>query len=300
MKWGPQDDTLLRRYLLGKLRKRKTDRLERRLLEDDELFKLAEAVEADLLAAADRGDLAPAERERVLHRLASSPQGRERLALARSLNTVADEKAVVVPDRRTSVFSLPAIRWVALAASLLMVAGLVWFALQRGPQAPEATSQMPMPTPTRQVQEVKPEPSPPDLRANETPKPPQPPQRRATPPVDVLTLTLMSLRGADEQVAKLQKLHLSPGSHTAEFRITMLNVDAKSCNVAINRAEKTVWEKSALKTVERGEGGTLLLVDVPSEIFSTGRYQIAVTAIAAEGESDSEMSEEFEVVQTNR
>ena len=61
------------------------DRLEQRLLAEDELFELAEAVEADLLAAADRGELTPAERERVQQRLAASPRGRERLALARVL-----------------------------------------------------------------------------------------------------------------------------------------------------------------------------------------------------------------------
>ena len=285
MKWGRQDDTLLRRYLLGKLRKGKADRLERRLLEDDKLFELAEAVEADLLDAADRGDLAPAERERVLQRLASSPQGRERLALARSLNTVADEEHVVVPSPRKPVFSLPAIRWVALAASLLVVTGLGLVARQYGPQARDMIARILFPS-SASGQQAK--------ETQKPGKPQQPPPPTPAPP-DILALTLMRLRGSAEVVAKLQKLHLSPGSHTAEFRITMVGVDAKSFDVAISRAKKTVWETSALMPVQREKEGTLLFVDVPAEIFSTGRYKIAVTA-----EGESEMSEKFEVVQPNR
>src|SRR4029077_7915420 len=88
-----RDDELLRSYLLGKLPEEEADGLERRLLAEDDLFELAEAVELDLLAAADRGALARAEREEFLRKLAASPRGRERLALARSLNTLADETA---------------------------------------------------------------------------------------------------------------------------------------------------------------------------------------------------------------
>src|SRR5258708_5288613 len=88
-----QDDELLRSYLLGKLPDEDADQLERRLLAEDGLFALAEAMELDLLAAVDRGTFTPAEREQILRRLAASPHGRERLALARSLNVLAAENA---------------------------------------------------------------------------------------------------------------------------------------------------------------------------------------------------------------
>src|SRR5215211_3520558 len=88
MKDEMKDDEILRRYLLGGLEEEQADDLERRLLEDGELFELAEAVEGDLLAAAARGDLPPAERGHVLRRLAASPEGRTRLALARGLTSL--------------------------------------------------------------------------------------------------------------------------------------------------------------------------------------------------------------------
>ena len=59
MRHEPTDDELLRSYLLGTLPEREADHLEGRLLAEDELFELSEAIEADLLAACDRGELAP-------------------------------------------------------------------------------------------------------------------------------------------------------------------------------------------------------------------------------------------------
>src|SRR5262245_44273053 len=88
---------LLRSYLLGELPEEEVARLERRLIEDDELFDLCEAVEADLLAAADRGELTAVEKEQVRRRLASSPAGQRRFALARSLNTAAREPQRTMP-----------------------------------------------------------------------------------------------------------------------------------------------------------------------------------------------------------
>src|SRR5690349_19719285 len=134
MKSNSTDDELLRSYLLGELSGDKADGLERRLLTEDDLFELSEAIEADLLAEYAQGGLAPAERERVQQRLASSPQGRERLLLARSLGRLAggDPKAEVLPfGRPTAPFRRPALRWAALAAGLLAAAGLAWLTLEQ-------------------------------------------------------------------------------------------------------------------------------------------------------------------------
>ena len=303
MKREPQDDMLLRSYLLGELREEEADRLERRLLQEDELFELAEAVEADLLAAAARGDLAPAERERVLQRLASSPQGRERLALARSLNDEAVMEAtlvvpVVVPFRRR--VPPPAIRWAALAASLLILPILVWFAWHSREHGPDATSEVSGSTPTpvspkAHIQETTPRsPGSVNLPGETTPKPasgsvtPKKVLQQTAVPVDVIAITLSGFRGGEDEVAKL---HLSPSSRLAEFQIDMESLetlDAKSFAVAIHRDERTIWEGSATKKKD----GRMLVVQVPSETFSAGRYEIAVTP---EGESD-EMSQEFQVV----
>jgi hypothetical protein len=292
MKREPEDDTLLRSYLLGELREEEADRLEQRLLQEDELFDLAEAVEADLLAAVDGGGLAPAERERVLRRLASSPQGRERLTLARSLNAEAARKAVVVPFRPSVRPS--AIYWTALAACLLMLPILGWVALHNGPKAPINQLHVagPTPTPASPKSHV-PTPTPPaNPPIATTPKTaPVEPRQPPHPTADVLTLTLMSLRGADEEVAKLR---LSPGSHTAELQIDVEGVDANSFDVAIHREEKMIWEWKKLKPIKMS-GSPVLVVDLPAASLPAGRYGIAITP-----KGESEEIQEFEVVQTNR
>jgi hypothetical protein len=294
MKREPQDDMLLRSYLLGELREEEADRLEQRLLEEDELFDLAEAVEADLLAAVDGGGLAPAERERILRRLASSPQGRERLALARSLNAAATQRTVLPFFRRARAFPPPAIHWVALAASLLMLSGLGWFAWEHRTQAPDTVSRLAVPPPEslpRHAPVVTPVPDParpPVGNTSKTAKTPESapgpvapnrPTRPAVAPANVLALTLMGLRGGEEEVAKL---HLSPGKPMTEIQIDTEDVDAQSFDVAIRNWEKeTIWQKSGIEPTPIS-GSQVLIIDLPTKRLAAGRYEVGVTPQGAE------------------
>ncbi len=301
MKPELQDDELLRSYLLGEIPEEDADRLERRLLAEDDLFELAEAVEADLLAAADRGGLAPEVRERVLQRLASSPQGRERLAVARSLNALA--AGPVAKTRhgnvkpfllRTPAFPPSSIHWIALAACLVMLSGLGWFAWQHREQASQVTSQVaahtpaPVPAPQPHAPEVAP-----------VVKTPQPTPGLFTPPKRprqvvlpaVVTLSLMTSRGAEAE--DVEQLRLAPDTRRAEIQIDAGDLDdAKSFSMAIRKEQKqeTVWQESGLK-VTHLSWGPALVADVPAKLLAPGRYEVAVTA-----EGESERSQVFEVV----
>jgi len=83
------DAERLRRYLTGVLSDEEAGEVEARLLEDDELFELAEAVERDVLTDLARGRLDPAEATSVQRWLTASPQGRNRLELAEDLTTLS-------------------------------------------------------------------------------------------------------------------------------------------------------------------------------------------------------------------
>ncbi|HEX4964097.1 MAG TPA: hypothetical protein VF173_24945 [Thermoanaerobaculia bacterium] len=292
------DDELLRSYLLGKLPEEAADRLEGRLLAEDDLFELAEAVETDLLAAADRGGLVPEERERVMRRLASSPQGLERLAFVRSLNRAAAEKGGngnverFVP--RAPAFQPRAMRWMAVAASLVMVTGLGWVAWKYRMHPPEM--KMPPSTPSA-TQSVKLTPAPVPIipPPDQTPRPVSPgtvPSKkpRHTVPAAVVALSLMT-RG-DDQVAQL---HLSPGTPKAEIQIDASALDdSKSFSVVIRNDHGTVLETRGLK-VTRLEGDPVLVVvvDKPAQRLAPGRYDAAVIP-----EGEEEMGTQvFEVVQ---
>jgi hypothetical protein len=273
MKQNPSEDELLRRYLLEELPQEEADELDRRLLVDDELFVLAEAVEADLLAAAARGELAPAERERVLKRLASSPQGRERLALAWALNRAADEehrKADVVqfplPTRRSWKPAL----WTAMAASLL--AAVIGISVLKDDH-------------------------------NESPIEPIPAPSLAGPlePLGRTALQLVFLPGnrdAGEAETAHERLHLTPDVDIVDLKLDVTEFyGLKSFKVALrNKEHNTIWVKSGLEA-RKVDGDSALVLEVPAaKLAVAGRYEVRIEGIKESGELEELPLQEFEVV----
>lgn len=290
MRHDPTDDELLRSYLLGTLPEEKADPLERRLLAEDELFELCEAIEADLLAAADRGELAPEERERVLRRLASSPQGRERHALARSLNAVAAAPAPVVafPVRpRPSV--RPAFRWAALAAGLLLAAGLSWrlmepphggesspvIAHERPAPAGPVTSDLPQETPAP--------PPPPPVVAQEK----RPSTEKPKPAKVVWQLALMTLRGSEPP----RRVSLPAGTGEVELQIGVEGMeDLESFHLVVRSPRgKTLLDKKGLKP-QTLDGARTLVVELPAGQLSAGRYEIEAQGVPQDGGEPEDLS----------
>lgn len=303
MKQNPTDDELLRSYLLGELPEPEADRLEQSLLDEDELFDLLEALEAELLASASRGELAPAERERVLRRLASSPEGRERMALARSLNTLADRAAApVVPFRRREPGPKPLLQWAALAAAgLLATAGLFWFtqqAPQGGDSAPLVAHERPAPaSPAQPAPQKKPEPP-----VAVTPAPQQPqvapdqlarkdeedPVKHPEPVKAVLALSLTTLRGSEE----IEQLEIPIHADIVELQIDIEGLEDSGPFHAVVRSKDqgTIWEKSGLK-VQQLDWTMALVLDIPAKLLPSGHYEVAVTT----GAEPEEMTQQFTV-----
>jgi hypothetical protein len=297
MPLNPKDDQLLRSYLLGELPEGETERLESRLLEDDELFLLGEAIEADLLAAVDRGELAAAEKERVLHRLAASAAGREGLALARSLNAAADRLAAVksnvipISSRRAAVPPRYRTRWAALAAAVLLAVIGAWLAVQtmeqRGPVT-QATNDVSAPAgrarpaaprgpaaPAAPVLEESP--AGPDRVARQD-EPVSPPRNEppAPPKIYPFSLSLMTLRGAE---VLEEPLRIPAGTDIVEIRLDLEGLEnVESFDAAVRNEEGgTVWEENGLKP-RRLEEGTTLVLEVPAQRLPPGRYEVTVTA----------------------
>jgi hypothetical protein len=156
------DADFLRDYLLDRLTEKEADTVERRLLEDDRFFELAEAVEEDLLAAYAQDALAEEERARVARRLAASPRAQARYAIIQGITQIAEDRPTAprrpdqpqprgltrawlarsrnsgVPSTAAAFTPLPAetaaprfgLRIAALAAGLLAVVGGVWLSQQ--------------------------------------------------------------------------------------------------------------------------------------------------------------------------
>src|SRR5687768_4114985 len=92
-----RDDDQLRRYLLGELSDEDTELLEARLIQDEDLFERAEAVEADLLEEHTHGGLSASQHARIQRHLASSAAVRSQLALIKAIETVAPEEKLERP-----------------------------------------------------------------------------------------------------------------------------------------------------------------------------------------------------------
>jgi hypothetical protein len=117
----------LRQYLLGELPEEEAERLELEMLDDDELFDHAEALEIDLLDAVVREGLPPAQHRRMLA-VAATPGGRSRLALVRGLAQIRDEEAAEEGSwgsfLRRFLIASPAWRTAVAAAALALLVGI--------------------------------------------------------------------------------------------------------------------------------------------------------------------------------
>ncbi|PYQ63956.1 MAG: hypothetical protein DMF53_08810 [Acidobacteria bacterium] len=280
------DDEMLRGYLLGELTEEEADAVEGRLLMEDELFELSEAIESDLLAEYAQGSLAPAERELVRQRLAASPQGRERLMLARSLNVLAArEKAAVLPFvPRTAPSRQPALRWAALAAGLLAAAGLAWFTREQSHIVHQENRPAPVIAETP--------------RAHEVPAPPRAPVAPSVAPAPqpvkaVFQLALTSLRGSES----VEKLRVPTRAGTVELQISVEGMeDLQSFHLTVrNGRAETVKAWTALKPKDLN-GVRALVVDLPAELLPAGKYEIQAQGIAPGGEPEDLSPLEVEVV----
>lgn len=303
------EDDLLRRYLLGELGDEEVDRLEKRLLTDDDLFGTMEAVEGDLLAACARGDLDPGERKRVLRRLASSPSGRDRFALIQGLTRIAAEQSVPLAEPRSTVVPFPqpvppsvrrssVLRWAPLAASLLVaVGGGNWLVTELWPKEPG-----PLPdSPSVRLAEVMGKASPPpdegyeveEIKRDPAKKPsrvdiPVPPPLTAT-----LQLALTALR--NEEIPQFEISHKTErvgfqvdlgGDEHASYNVSLMNLDTGD----------DTWEKSGVPP-QTLDGRPALLLDVPAEIFpDKGDYRLTVDGLTSDGQLEFAGAPEFAIV----
>jgi anti-sigma-K factor RskA len=112
----------LRAYLLGRLPETEAERLEEKLLQDEELFLTLRSVEDDLFDEHARQELDPSESDAFMNRYGAQ---NERLAFARAL-----------ADRRSNVVSFQ--RWVPLAAAaaITLTIGALMLVEDRGTVPP--------------------------------------------------------------------------------------------------------------------------------------------------------------------
>jgi CHAT domain-containing protein/tetratricopeptide (TPR) repeat protein len=127
------DEGRIKSYLLGGLSHEEAQRLEVRLLRDDDFVEHLRLVEDELVEDYERGSLTPRERERFEAYFLSTPRRRRKLMFVRRMSKFAGEAAE--PARAPAAFawmtSRAAPRWGAAALAVLVaLAGVgLWRAL---------------------------------------------------------------------------------------------------------------------------------------------------------------------------
>lgn len=318
-----QNEDLLRRFLLGELAEDEAESLERRLLQEEEvqendgerftLFELCEAIEGDLLNAHARGELTPAQSKRLLTRLAASPGGRARIALAQNLaGSVATSRTEPVPAPlpfRHTAGDPPrrAFRWAAIAAGLLLMVGSgSWVALHLQETAPPGEGarmarKVLQPRAPRVQAPAKPAPRPavPEAPPAEQPAPPEPaPDRLVTPAPRLATvvfeLALATRRSSDE----LQRLEVPKEAGGIEIQLDLGGEEEsyRTFNALVRSpGAGEVWSRQGLEPKPL-DWGTVLILDIPAEDLPGGRYEMEVQGVTAEGEAERIGVQEFEIV----
>lgn len=132
------DQATIRQYLLGKLTGDSQQKVEERLLTEDDLFEEMEIAEDELIDEYHAGELSKNDRERFEQNFLATPERQEKVRFSRSFNrylrTIEGQKEAAVPfwshfwsDQN---WALPA---VAAVAVIVIVAGIFWFSRQRPP-----------------------------------------------------------------------------------------------------------------------------------------------------------------------
>jgi len=198
MKQDPEQETQLRRYLLGELRLEEQVLIEQQLFLDRDYVQLAQAVEDDLIDDYVQDDLTAVEREKFETHFLKIPEHRADLKIAQALqrhlasepmipsvvNQVIQafsgsaQPAMALHEAGTQSTSTgfeeqhPALRsmplkrkpvvWFALAAAVLIVLSIItWIAVQsvNKPGSDRFEAQKPQTVPTEQPQQQQPGPS---------------------------------------------------------------------------------------------------------------------------------------------
>jgi tetratricopeptide (TPR) repeat protein len=129
---GPDDERLIRSYLLGELSAEELEAVEERLMTDSQFAELALVVESVLVEDYVEGELSGRARKSFEQLFLSTPQGSESIRFAHELKEYASRAGASEPAAKAhwsawrSAFGAP--RWaLAAAAIFLIIAGtVVW------------------------------------------------------------------------------------------------------------------------------------------------------------------------------
>jgi anti-sigma factor RsiW len=231
----------LRRYLLGSLSEEEAAELESLYFASDEVFEDLLAEEDDLVDAYVADELPPDERSRFDRLLPVSSRLRNRVETARALGR----------QKRPSRRALP-VRALLLAATVILILGVVWAVRKPRPSSEMAAHATPVPTAA----------APAVVAA--IPVPVRGGPRRV--------FSYMLVAGLTRDVSGATMVAVPSGIETVELRLP-LEADAFSSYDVQLRTEggRDVFERRGLRS-RKEYSGAVVAVEVPAETLHSGAY----------------------------
>lgn len=150
---APDQEKLIRRFLLGELASREREPVEKRLLTDDAFNGQVEAAEDDLVDDYVHGKLSSAEIEKFEKYFLSARERREHVHFSRALQSVLTEDdrnsqpstanifVAPKPSFWPGVFARPVLAATLTVSVLLLAVALVWFGVMRPSREESASKQ---------------------------------------------------------------------------------------------------------------------------------------------------------------
>lgn len=244
------DDTEIRRYLLGELADEPAAALERDYFAHDELFDRVWAAENDLVEEYVAGRLSAHELDRFERHYLTSPEHRDRVAMARQL-------------RSREPRGLPIVWTVALAAALILAVGAVWIVRSWSRAQPPSAAQ-----------------------AGDSPRPVQPPPPATTAPpartpvTIAVVLSAITVRGTDDAAS----VTVPQGTDLVVLRLegdrTAPRFD-RGRGVVRRLSGNEVWSGPAV--ADDGTPPLLARVDVPADRLTPDDYIVVLVDTTASG-----------------
>jgi len=295
-------DQNLVRYLLGELSETESEAVEQEYFSDPQLFGRLVEAENELVDKYARGQLSPELRDRFSSFYLSHPERRERGRFAEALVAKLDQIQKVTaasPDRSEPWWSWllasmrgPKLAWGLSLALVLLIAGGVWFAIERRRLQQELASNEAERGRQEQrerdlQQQVAGERARADqlaaelerLRAaQQTPGPPQTP--RSASAFATLILTISSVRSG--MTGPPARLVIAPDTEKARLQINLSDNDYQSYGITVQSASgKQIFKRDGLQS--KSKRGASLVTIVPANLFTNGDYILTLRGVTANG-----------------
>jgi hypothetical protein len=322
-----QDEKAIRKYLLGELAPDEQERLEERLLDDNDYFQQLLIVEDDLIDDYVGGELSSDERLRFDNYFLAAPERGRDLRFARALRKYVSSSAVEnspakaeSPPRQNSLLSsfwaalrpqIPLVGF-SLVAMLLLTAGGLWlFNRQSRQQSQPGSAQTEPANPPQIAQQPQVNNQPADNTqladkgqansnqglANSTGQQPPPTPKTEKPKATAFAFTLSS--GITRGGGEMKRVEIPRDAERVQLR---LELDAGADDYQSYQAVlQTGAEREILKTSRLGASATakgkIVVLEVPATLLKREDYYLKLSGQNAAGQVESVGTYSFRVIE---